>query len=153
MSFRMPKASKKYFEGMHKHRDTGASLDTMFDQYYLCFMAGIDRRKLGSDNDLESDEFIRNFPEDYRERVYLIIGLLIDAEMERRGITPDDRKSVEALMLKLLDHESITNLSTEGIHCLNLYSVGGFEIINEEIPKTVYLEEFLPAYVDMMNRN
>ena len=81
----------------------------------------------------------------------MIAALLIDAEIERKGILPTDKKSIEKLMLQLINHQSHTKLSSEGIDLLNLYAAGGFNRIRENIDATSELEVFLIQFLRMMN--
>src|SRR4051794_20558892 len=74
--FQAPKDSRDYFRNLLKRSDSGgARLDTLFDQYYLCLMVGLDRRVLGRDDDLESDRFIERYPTDYQSQADVIAGL------------------------------------------------------------------------------
>jgi len=146
MAFQLPKESRDYFKHVLKRSDGGARFDTLFDQYYFCLMIGLDRKALASEDDLEPDRFIERYPGDYQPQADIIAGLLINAELARKGIEKDDRASIEQEMLRILDSQSPSRLSDDGMKLLNLYAAYGFKAIREEITPPQSLEEFLVWY-------
>lgn len=143
----------EYFKAVDLRRDQGTKFKLMFDVYYLCLIMGLHQRRQGSNDQISKTAFIDYYPEVYRDKADLIAGLLIDAEMERKGILSEDRKSVEKLMLKLIDHMSITKLSGYGLRLLNLYAAGGINHIHENIGNTHELEVFLFQYYELLNKD
>jgi len=129
MPFKLIDDARKFFRHLERDSDF-VKLDTIFDWYYLCLMVGLVNRKLGSGTD-EGTEFVQDFPEDYRNRRHEIIGLLIATELDRKGVTEEDRKGLETLVLKYVSHQSSTNLSPEGMSLLNRYAKGGYEILSD----------------------
>jgi len=105
-------------------------------------MAGLDNETLGNEGEVEADKFIERYPTDYQNQPDFIAGLLISAEVSRKSIEKDDRSSIEKEMLRVLDHQSPTRLSEEGMRPLNLYAAG-FKTIREEILPPQRLEDFL----------
>lgn len=85
------------------------------------------------------------------KKTNLIIGLLINAEMERQSIQKEDRDSIQKLILRLIENNSSTMLSVSGLKLLNSYATGGMNVIRESIPKTSELEAFLVLYHDLIN--
>lgn len=152
MGFVLSEKAIEYFKSVDLRKDGGAKFKIMFDVYYLCLMMGLHQRKLGSLDQLKRDAFIDYYPEVYRDKAELITGLLIDAEMDRKAIHENDRKSIEKLMLHLIDHMSVTKLSSKGIEQLNLYAAGGINHIFDYIPNTQELEIFLLRYYELLNR-
>jgi hypothetical protein len=146
MAFQLPKESREYFKLLLKRSDGGARFDTLFDLYYFCLMVGLNRKTLSADSDLEADKFIEGYPSDYQNQADVIAGLLINAELSRKGIEKDDRASIEREMLRILDQNSPTRLSEEGMGLLNLYAGTGFRVIREAITPPQNLEEFLVLY-------
>lgn len=145
--FHAPNDSRDYFKHLLKRADGGgARLDTLFDQYYLCLMVGLDRRALGREDEMESDRFIERYPSDYQNQSDVIAGLLINAELHRKDIHKEDRSTIEQEMLMLLDHQSPTRLSDAGMQLLNRYAAAGFKVIRDEITPPQNLEEFLVLY-------
>lgn len=155
MSFKMLKEAEHYYGMVEGRRDQGAKYKVKFDFYYLCLMAGLHFRELGDQQQEEElkkvNYFVDYYPEVYRDKVDLIAGLLIDAEMERKAILPADKKGIERLMLDLIDHMSVTKLSAKGLELLNIYAAGGFNRIKDEIPPTSELEVFLIKYHKLLN--
>jgi hypothetical protein len=141
----------EYFKSVELRKDKGPTFKVMFDVYYLCLMMGLFHRRQGSQEQISKPIFIDYYPEVYRDKSDLIAGLLIDAEMERKGIRDTDRSSVEKLMLNLIDHMSITKLSSQGMRILNLYAAGGINYIHENITNTQELEVFLIKYYQLLN--
>lgn len=152
MSFRLPKDTREYFKLMDNRSDEdGFKLKIMFDKYYLCLMLGLDKAKLGSEDDLEPATFIDQYPVLYSENRNIILGLLIDAEMRRRGILSEDKDRIESLMLEIIDENSSTKLNENGMNLMNCYAVKGMEIIRDKIIRTSELETFLIHYYDLFN--
>jgi hypothetical protein len=147
VSFVFPKGAREFFEAVSKQRE-GPTKFIMFDQYYCCLMAGLDLRRIGDDADVEGEVFLNAYPEDYRGQADIIAGLLIDAELDRRGIAQEDRTSIEREIVRLLNPTSATRLSEEGNKLLNLYAAAGFKLIQARIMRPSGLAEFIVAYHD-----
>lgn len=144
----MPKDSRDYFKLIDK---SSSNFKLMFDKYFICVMVGFNFGKLGAVEQIEPADFIDYYPELYADKSDLIIGLLIDAEMRRQGISSDDRIGVEGLILKLINHNSTTRLSEHGIDLLNLYAAFGQLIIRDKIAKTAEIETFFVHYYNLIN--
>ena len=150
MGFKLPKEAREYYKSIDQKEK---KFKLIFDKYYMCLIMGLNNKKLGRQDEYESADFIEGYPQPYLEKSHLIIGLLINAEMERQGIDAEDRSSVENLILQLIDTDSSTKLSEKGMELLNRYAAGGMDIIRDYIPKTGDLEVFLVAYHRLINSN
>ncbi|PAB61348.1 hypothetical protein [Anaeromicrobium sediminis] len=150
MAFKLPKDTRKYFDLIDRRTDGGVKFKTLFDKYYLCLMAGLYKGNIGVVEKIEKDRFIEYYPDLYEGVNELIMGLLIDAEMERRDIQRQDKRRIENLMLEIIDHNSVTKLSETGMELLNRYAVSGMELIRDNIPKTSELETFLIHYYNLL---
>ena len=146
MSFVYPKGARSFFKAVERVAAGQTHFSTMFDSYYLCLMVGLDQRTLAAPDDLEKDKFVEGYPTEHQAHSDLIAGLLVDAELDRRGIAAEDRRSIEALMVELLDPQSPTKLSEDGMKLLNRYAAHGFEVIRESTPPPHAVEDFLLAY-------
>jgi hypothetical protein len=154
MSFVMHDRLRSWFGIQNQrpfNRAPGASRDQaerflMFDCYYSCLLIGLDRRRQGRPDQLEPTDFTRAYPDDYKGQAELIAGLLVEAELSRQDIDPEDRESIESEMVRLLDLKSATRLSVEGDRLLNLYAAAGFEALEATIPAPDNVEDFLVAY-------
>jgi hypothetical protein len=114
-------------------------------------MLGLDQRKVELGKDAtESAEFVKGYPSDYASAAPIIAGLLIDAEVARKGISLDERDSVEKEILKLLDPQSPTSLSLQGEQLLDAYAAAGLAIAREELGQPDDLASFLLAYGNFM---
>jgi hypothetical protein len=146
MSFRLPIGSREYFKRVLGAAPGKVGFDILFDAYYFCLLVGVDHRRLSTAEQIETEEFLRNIPQQYSSSRMLIAALLIDAELERNGIAPTDRSSIQAELLTLLDTSSQTGLTTSAEDLLNQYAAAGFERIREVIPEPGALEDFLVAF-------
>jgi hypothetical protein len=141
MSFILSQAGRSFFRGI-----IAPPKFLMFDAYYCCLMAGLNARQVGASEDLDSDPFINSYPDDFKGQGDIIAGLLIDAELDRKGISAEDRTSIEREMVKLVDPTSATRLNSEGNKLLNLYAAAGFTILQGKMMPPSTIEEFLVAY-------
>lgn len=152
MSFKFPVAADSFFEKLMKG-GTGCDVhvDTKFEPYYYCLMAGLDARRLGAETDV-GDEFVRDYVGDFQPYADLIAGLLIDAELARNSINADDRAAIEKKVIDILDPTSATKLSKDGSDLLNQYAAGGYKVIRDKIavPPQSY-EEFITAFMTHWN--
>jgi hypothetical protein len=149
VSLVFPRNARPYFKLVDDAKAGAPRFDSMFDKYYLCLMVGLDARRLGADEDLEADKFYDAYPVEYQGQADLIAGLLIDAELDRQGISSEDRSAIERQMLILLNPQSPTKLSDEGVKLLNRYAAAGFKIIRDQVIIPNSLEDFLIAYRDL----
>jgi hypothetical protein len=162
MSFILHGRARSWF-GIKDQRGFARTLDPatkestprflLFDAYYSCLLVGLDGERHGRAEDLETDEFSKVYPEAYRGQAELIAGLLVSAELRRQEIEPEDRDSIEAEMVRLLDLKSSTRLSGEGDRLLNLYAAVGFEKLDGAMPAPDNLEDFMVAYHRLWNAN
>jgi hypothetical protein len=141
MSFVLSQAGRSFFRGI-----IAPPKFLMFDAYYCCLMAGLNARKVGASDELDSDPFINSYPDDFKGQGDIIAGLLIDAELDRKGINAEDKTSIEREMVKLVDPTSATRLNSEGNKLLNLYAAAGFSILQDKMMPPSTIEEFLVAY-------
>lgn len=146
MSFHLPSDARRFFGPLLKTHDAGATRFLMFDAYYACLMIGLDARQLGSESELEGEVFTVEYPEAYVPHSDVIAGLLIDAELQRKGIDATDRASVEDEMIKLLNPASATRLSAAGNRLLDLYAAYGTRQILDRMFSPATVEDFLVGY-------
>lgn len=148
MGFKLPKEARDYFKYIDQREN---KFKTIFDKYYLCLMIGFCGERLGKTEEYENADFLESYPQAYADKAPLITGLLINAEMNRQGISSEDRISVEGLILHLIDNNSSTKLSEKSIDLLNSYAAAGMNIIKEKIAQTSDLETFLVHYHRLIN--
>ena len=118
----------------------------MFDAYYCCLLLGLDTSQLGSESGWEDGKFLDGYPENYKGQAELIAGLLVEAELRRLDIGPEDREDIEREMVRLLDLVSPTRLSEHGDRLLNRYAVTGFQRLQAGMLQPDNLEDFLVGY-------
>lgn len=151
MPFRLRDDARKWFSEI----EGKAPIKTQFDLFYFCLMAGLTsgRRSEPTHGGRSAPEFIQNFIEDYRAAQRLIIGLLIVAELQRLGINLHEKASVRKTIQDLVDPQSPTNLTDEGMRLLNAYASGGYDYISEMRSSKPYtVEEFLRDFVGLVGK-
>jgi hypothetical protein len=154
MSFVLPSGVRQFFsfDGARPFSKTGgarrdaAPRFLMFDAYYCCLLLGLNEGRIGDETRLETDKFIEGYPDTYKGQAELIAGLLVDAELRRLQIGPDEREDIERQMVHLLDLTSPTRLSLNGDHLLNRYAVTGFDRLQDGMLPPDNLEDFLVGY-------
>lgn len=152
MGFKLPIDAKEYFRLIDElDNKEGNKFNTDFDKYYLCLMAGFDRRKIAQVEQIGKEVFVNDFPGAYKNTKELIIGLLIDTEMSRKRLEADDRAHVEQLIVNIVDPDSSTKLQPSGMQLMNQYAAYGMGVIKESIPRPNSLESFLIQYHRLLN--
>jgi len=142
VGFNMSHNAKQYYD---KLRD-GEIIKIQFDFYYICLLIGFKFKEFGKN--VELVEFFHKFPNEYLSRKEEIIGTLITTEIKRLGVNVENKSRVQELMLKLVNPESITRLSSEGEKLMNKYAEGGFNFIVEKIGSCSTTDTFLVRYYD-----
>lgn len=152
MPFRLPKKCRIYFADITE-RSNESKLDTLFDGYYLCALIGLGQGKLNDSPNLEASAFVDNYPSDFAESGDYIAGLLICAEIKRKGIPVNDANALEKLMTKIVESQSRTRLSSEGEELLSKYADRGIDVIQEKMTGVhTTLEDFFQDYFDCWER-
>lgn len=149
-SFRMRQDTEDWFSNISKKKPP---INTKFDLYYLCLMIGLagGRCSEPSNRCPQCTDFVDEFVKDYKPQQNLIVGLLIRVELANKGISLDEKDGTKDLLIKLIDPNSITNLTDYGIERMNAYSSGGFDYLTEKFgSKPYYVEEFLITYVEFL---
>ena len=145
MAFRLNNETKKWFKDINK--DLGKA--DMFDMYYFCAIAGLATNTLTPLPDSETSELVDYFPSEYAAKGRLIMSLFISRELRRQGINFTERTAVNSSIRRLVDPNSPSRLSSEGMKLLNQYAYGGFEVLirwfgGDDRPRM--LATFLPLY-------
>lgn len=148
MSFILSQAGRTFFRAI-----IAPPKFLMFDAYYCCLMVGLDARIVAEAGDLDTDPFLNSYPDDFKGQADIMAGLLIDAELDRKGISAEDRASIEREMTKLIDPTSATRLNAEGNKLMNLYAVAGFGLLQDRMMPPANVEEFLVAYHGAWHRD
>ena len=129
------------------------------DVYHLCFVLGINL--ILKDKNHEFDELVdpkstffnKGWPLAYRSHYDSIIALLIEAEIHRLDYNRDDKNLIKSFVNDLLDNESTTKLSSQGIDLMNKYSYNGFLKLKKELKeKPDDPTDFLIQYNNILNK-
>ncbi len=148
MSLRLPSSAAKFFLHVPEYPLSGIRFMDI-DKYVACLMLGLRAGELGREEDLTTSSFLApgaSYPDAYKPAADFISGLLVDAEIRRNNISPNDRNQIEAETVKLLQPRSAMGLSEKGIDFLNLYAARGFEHLQAEMGAPRSLEVFLLEY-------
>ncbi len=142
MDFQLRKDARRWFKDLEKH------YPTLFDLYYLCLMAGFAERRRNIEISSDAvDSLVEYFPGDFRSRGRLLVGLLIHTELSRMGINLDERNDVYRRVVELVEPNSPSRLSNEGVKLMNQYAHGGFDILCENFSdRPTSIETFLRKY-------
>jgi len=142
MDFQLRKDARKWFKDISTH------YPILFDFYYLCLIVGFasGRRNTHMTSE-EVDSLVENFPGDFRDRGRRLVGLLIHADLAYLGIDLDKRDDVYSRVAKLVDPNSPSDLSNEGIKIMNQYAHGGFDVLCENFSdRPTSIETFVRKY-------
>jgi len=143
MDFRLSQEVDSWFS----HLREKAPFRVKFDLFYMCLMLGL---ATGRKADATGPEFVGYYVDDYKASYRLISGLLIVSELKRLGINMTEKASVRKVIADLLDSNSPTGLSDEGMRSLNQYSSGGFAYLSSAREKPHHADEFLASYLDLL---
>lgn len=140
MSFFLPGGLRDFFgfadQRMYARTDRGQFGDAqmiLFDGFYACLLLGVLKARLGKKDDLETQRFIEGYPTEYSASRDFIAALVVDAELRRVGTDKYDQSDFERGISRLLQVDSPTGLSAEGLEAANLYAAGGFSFLEERL--------------------
>lgn len=147
MPFRLREDAEWWFAAL----DRKEPAKTKFDLYYFCLMAGLASGRMSNAAGLGAREIIDEFIQDYQPAQRLLIGLLVAAEVRRGGIDFDEKEAVRAVFGRLVTPESKTQLTDEGMRCMNAYASGGYDFLSESRDAApASPEEFIRDFVGLM---
>lgn len=141
--FRLPKDAETWFADIRKDM----SFD--FDVYYFCLMAGLAKGEKETLPTSETKDITPRFPQEYRAESKIIMSLFLKKELDKMGVSLDDRKAVHETIKKYIDS---TDLSEDGQKEINRYVNGGIQVIKEyfgDRPRTI--EVFLLRFSQMID--
>ena len=124
-----------------------------FDIYYAGAILGLcSRQRIPPEQyDIEiGRELTRNFPRERRENAGTIAGMLIEAELARQSIDPNNADIIVGTIAELLSSGSQTRLTQEGHRLLDRYAAAGFKLMEDRFLGFDYEEEFLCAYLNLL---
>ena len=138
--FRLRNDAKKWFKHL---RDSAFNTD--FDSFYICFLVGVlTKTRKESVTTTEASELVDYFPDRYRERGRLLVGVFLTTELAVLGIQMTEKKIVHSAIARLVKPDSPSYLSDEGVKLFCSYAHGGFEkLLDWFSEKPVKLETFL----------
>jgi hypothetical protein len=145
MAFRIRKdARDKWFRHL---RVPTMQLGLDFDVYYFCLMAGLAAKRKHAASQDDTTDLVQGFPQVYREKGRIIVGLFLRRELDALGIDLNEKVAVHNAIRQYVSPVSASYLSDEGEREINKYAHGGLDEIAEwfgEPPRT--LEFFLPMF-------
>jgi len=146
--FRLPKRADQWFSNIRPY------LNYDFDVYYYCLMAGLAKGVKENLPSNETRDVIKNFPNEYRSESKIIVAYFLTKELERLGVSLDDRVIVHRTIKKYLDSDSPSAiLSEEGQREMNKYANAGIDVLIEEYNgnKPQHIETFLPWFSKLIS--
>ena len=155
MPFRLRDDARSWFGHLQSEFGKGdsGSAAPLFDVYYLCLMAGLAAGEPRADIPVSAtSELVDNFPGEYRERGRLIIGFFLSRELRQLGVALTERDELHSTISRLVDPQSPSWLSDEGMRRMNQYAHGGLDVLASYFDdKPRHLETFLPMYAALIN--
>lgn len=135
MYFKLRRDARDFF------KDIKNDIEVDFDIYYWCLIYGFAAQRRDPDfNKKDATDLIDNFPALYSSNSRLIIALLIRDELRNLGIRLSDRDEVRKRINKLLNSQTPSALSDEGIGIMNQISSGGYDLLTTTLadrPRTM----------------
>ena len=125
-----------------------------FDIYYAGAILGLCARQRTTSKTYDSEigrELTRTYPRDRQEHADTIAGMLIEAELSRQSIDPNNADVIISTIDEYLSSSSPTRLTQEGHRLLDRYAAAGFRLIEERYIGFDYEEEFLAAYLNLLD--
>ena len=89
--FRLRLDARQWFKDL---RDQGV-FKIEFDAFYFCFITGVIARRKESVPSEETAELVAYFPDRYRSRGKLLVGLFLKSELELLGVSMDERSTFD----------------------------------------------------------
>lgn len=144
----MPFYLRNDTEQWFSHIKDQPPIETKFDLYYFCLMMGFAAGRTSNPTQRsDTTEFQKNFVKSYHPVQKLILGLLIKAELKKYAVEISEKDQVYKILAEMIDPDSSTKLTEQGLNKLNEYASGGYDVLSEEFPAKPYsTEEFLRTY-------
>lgn len=147
MPFRLREDAERWFAAL----DGREPAKTKFDLYYFCLTAGLASGRTSDASGLGAREIVDEFIQDYQPAQHLLIGLLVAAEVRRRGIDLGEKEAVRDVFACLVTPGSKTQLTDEGMRCMNAYASGGYDFLAESRDTApASPEEFVRDFVGLI---
>lgn len=144
--FRLSQNADKWFSNIRKD----LSLD--FDVYYFCLMAGLAKGNKELQPTSETRDLLARFPQEYRAESKIIVSLFLKKELDKLGVSMQDKPVVHQTIKKYIDSDSPSGLlSEEGQREMNKYANGGLQVLKEHFndkPRTI--EVFILLFSQMI---
>ena len=148
MPFRLREDAERWFSALDGKEPT----KTKFDLYYFCLMAGLASCRTSDAAEMGAREIVDEFIQDYQLAQRLLVGLLVAAEVRRGGIDLSEKAAVRTVFRRLVTPGSKTQLTDEGMRCMNAYASGGYDFLSESrdvAPASP--EEFVRDFVGLID--
>ena len=155
MSFRMPKRGEAFASNALRRLTREEKRITLdFDIYYAGAVLGLSARERIDEDKYETEidrELTRTYPKERGEHANTIAGMLVEAELSRQSIDPGNPSAIVRTIETYLTSDSQTRLTEEGHRLLDRYAAAGFRLIEERFARLDYEEEFLVAYLTLLD--
>ena len=142
--FRVSNDAKVWF----RHLRRNAALQTDFDILYFCFIAGIISNRQRDLTHDETSELTVSFPDSYKAKSRLLVGLFLKAKLDDLGTSLSERAQVHEDISNFVAPDSPNHMSATGVKEFCRYSHGGFEVLRDDWfeNEPMKLETFLRKY-------
>ena len=155
MSFRMPKKGDNFaYDKLARLSRGEKRITTDFDIYYAGAILGLCARQRIAPAEYDDEigrELTRTYPKDRQEQAGTIAGILVEAELSRQSIDPNNAAVILGIIDDYLSSTSPTRLTPDGHRLLDRYAAAGFRLMEERFMSFDYEEEFLVAYLGLLD--
>ncbi len=151
MGFKLRNDAKRWFKKIRDQKDN--SFNVEFDSYYFCLISGLLSKRQEDIPASDLTEFIDYFPDKYKNKGKILIALFLSKELNKMGVSFDEKKQVHAVVSKLIDPQSYNYLSEEGLKQFNRYANAGFDELSDKMDRPETIEDFLISFDKHIKNN
>ncbi|MDH5401952.1 MAG: hypothetical protein OEZ01_04890 [Candidatus Heimdallarchaeota archaeon] len=148
MKFIIEVKVREYFDRINKNSTSG-KFDSKLEYYWLCALVGLSyniyNKQLAENTELTDKFTIKLKPFENEIRALLFYNYI------NKNLANQTNESILKHMSLFFSSDSLTKLSELGMNELNYYASGGFSIIQEKIPISNDLSNFLIEYLKLLS--
>jgi len=142
-TFRLRNKAKEWFKKL------SLSKSPDFDAYYFCLMAGLTAGTTDPNvSTSTTSELVEYFPDRYGKDRELIIAYFLSRELRKLRVELSEREALNRTVSSLVDPQSNSRLSEEGVKRMNEYAAGGYDVLLQHFDSPPqHLETFLIQFI------
>ena len=149
IQFMLGPSARLYFENLEKSSTSG-KFSILLQKYWLCAQLGMVHGRKGND-DGNRKAIIANIAPPLAEHAQNIRAAAFYQHCADFALNPKDEEEMLSTMKSFFDQERPHKLGQMALRMLDDYAEGGFQILQEKIPRPTDLADFLVDYVELIN--